>query len=313
MKFSDLKWLLLLNPPTSEQEQITQFLDRETARIDALIAEQQRLIELLEEKRQAVISHAVTKGLDPNAPMKDSGVEWLGEVPAHWSLEKLKWLLLRRNEKNYPAKTDFVLSLSIAQGLVPYSEKNAPGGNSTKGDLADYNIAQPGDIVINSMNVVMGAVGLSQHFGAISPVYYALMPRSQSCSTSYYYRLFQCKTFQKSLVPLGKGILVKRSESSDKLNTIRMKIPFEDLGQELLPVPPREEQARIVDHLNKEMTRIDNLVSQTKEGIQLLEERRTALISAAVTGKIDVRDWQPQDSVSEDEAPAVAASNAPSD
>ena len=101
---------------------------------------------------------------------KDSGVEWLGEIPSHWEVQSLKSILVNRNEKNEPVKTKHILSLSIANGVTPYSDENR-GGNKAKSDLTDYKLAYPGDIVLNSMNVVVGAVGLSKYFGAISPVY----------------------------------------------------------------------------------------------------------------------------------------------
>ena len=275
-------------PPSEEQSTITAALDRETAHIDALIAKKTRFIELLKEKRQALITHAVTKGLDPNVKMKDSGVEWIGEVPEQWGIKRLKWVLSRRIEKNDPIQTQDILSLTIAQGVVPLADKEGVGGNLPKDDLSAYDIARPGDLVINSMNVIVGAVGLSRYFGAISPVYYAMYPTLNTTSIDYYHYLFRSSQFQESLAVLGDGILVKKSESSGKLNTIRLKISYETLGDQLIPVPPPREQAALAATLDRATSRIDLLAKTTGRSISLLRERRSALITAAVTGKIDL-------------------------
>jgi len=277
-------------PPPAEQSAIVAALDRETARIDALIARKTRFIELLKEKRHALIIRAVTKGLDPKVKMKDSGVEWIGQVPQHWEIKRLKWMLSRRKEKNDPVQTRDILSLTIAQGLVPLAEKEGVGGNLPKDDLSAYDIARPGDLVINSMNVIVGAVGLSRYFGAISPVYYAMFPTLGATSIDYYHHLFRSSVFQESLSVLGDGILVKKSESSGKLNTIRLKISFETLGDQFIPVPPSNEQAAIASTLDREASRIDLLAKTTERSIALLKERRSALITAAVTGQIDLRE-----------------------
>ena len=276
-------------PPAAEQTVIAAAIDRETSRIDALIAKKTRFIELLQEKRQALITHAVTKGLDPNVKMKDSGVEWIGEAPEHWDIKRLKWILARRRQKNNPIQTKNILSLTIAQGLVPLAEKEGVGGNLPKEDLSAYDLAHPGDLVINSMNVIVGAVGLSRYFGAISPVYYAMYPISDGASIFYHHNLFLSTQFQESLAVLGDGILIKKSETSGKLNTIRLKISFETLGDQAIPVPPSYEQIAIADALNQETARIDALIAKVQQSIDLLKERRSAFITAAVTGHIDLR------------------------
>jgi len=275
-------------PPKQEQTTIANFLDRETAKIDTLIVKQERLIALLAEKRQALISHAVTKGLDPNVKMKDSGVEWIGMIPAHWDVKSLKALLQERKETNKPIKTTNILSLCMYRGVIPYAEKGN-SGNKAKEDLTAYKLAYPNDIVLNSMNVVAGSVGLSQYYGAVSPVYYMLRPRKHIDNVRYFNSIFQSESFQKSLIGLGNGILVKQSEITGKLNTIRMRIPMEKLNTVPLPYPSPEEQSQIVEFINQETKKIETLTEKAKQAIILLKERRTALISATVTGKIDVR------------------------
>lgn len=216
-----------------------------------------------------------------------SEVRWIVDAPELWHLEKLKWVLHRRKEKNRPVKTDNILSLSIAQGLVPHSEKEGTGGNKPKEDLTAYDIARPGDLVINSMNVIVGAVGLSQYFGVISPVYYAMYAADHKFNIEFYHYVFQSKEFQDSLAVLGNGIMVKKSDTSGKLNTIRMKISFETLGDQLLPIPSAAAQAEIVDFLDHETARIDALIEKKTRFIELLKEKRQALITQAVTKGLD--------------------------
>jgi len=291
---SELIALVIATPSPTEQTSIATFLDRETAHIDSLVEKKTRFIELLKEKRQALITDAVTGKFDvstgkPYLKYKPSGVEWLGDVPEGWVLLALKRILQDRKKKNSPVKTDNILSLSIAQGVVPYAEKTGVGGNKPKEDLTAYNIAYPNDLVLNSMNVIVGAVGLCKYFGAISPVYYALFPRNENILIDYYAAIFDSPRFQESLSNLGNGIMVKKSEASGKLNTIRMKISMETLGLQILPVPPHKEQFSIATFLDRETARIDSLIEKTKQSIELLKESRSALITAAVTGKIDVR------------------------
>lgn len=271
----------------SRQASIACFLDRETGQIDGLIEIKTRFIALLKEKRVAVITHAVTKGIDPNAPLKDSGEAWIGQIPEHWEVKPLRAFFNFRNEKNDPVKTENILSLSIAQGVTLYNEEGR-GGNKSKEDLTAYKIAHEGDIVLNSMNVIVGAVGRSKYFGAISPVYYALFPKNDDVYVPFFEKIFMNSGFQKGLLRFGKGILMKIS-GTGQMNTIRMKISQDDLKVVRFPVPPHDEQVEIARQIEYEVSRIDNLIALTERSIELLREKRAALITAAVTGKIDVR------------------------
>ena len=127
--------------------------------------------------------------------MKDSGIEWIGEIPKEWATKRLKAVLCERTEINNPIKTDFILSLTNDRGVIPYNEKGDVG-NKSKDDLTGYKLAYPNDIVLNSMNVIIGSVALSSYFGCVSPVYYMLYPRSSNDSTKYYNYLFQTKEWQ---------------------------------------------------------------------------------------------------------------------
>lgn len=287
MDYADMKHLAVTVPELNKQKQIVDFLDQKCGQIDSLIEQKQQLIGRLKEKRQSLITQAVTKGLDPNVEMKDSGVPWIGSLPIHWNLLPVKAVLAERKEKNLPIKTTNVLSLSMEKGVFPYSEKTG-GGNKAKEDLSAYRIARPGDIVVNSMNVIAGSVGLSNYFGAISPVYYPLYVKDNDNQVSFFAAVFSGSGFQKSLLGLGNGILFKKSESSGKLNTIRLRIPMQKLNAVILPVPPVEEQKAIADFVDSRSIHFTSAEDKLKEQISALREYKSALIYNAVTGKIKI-------------------------
>ncbi|WP_107832077.1 restriction endonuclease subunit S [Neisseria subflava] len=212
---------------------------------------------------------------------KDSGVEWLGEIPSHWECLPIRSIFKFRNEKNDPIKTDNILSLSIANGVTEYSDENR-GGNKRKDDLSSYKLAYPNDIVLNSMNVIVGAVGVSKYFGAISPVYYALSLYNQRANLSYYENIFKNENFQRGLLRFGKGILIKFGENG-KMNTIRMKISQDDLKKLYFPIPPLDEQQKIAQFLDDKTAKIDQTVDLAEKQIALLKEHKQILIQNAVT------------------------------
>lgn len=212
---------------------------------------------------------------------KDSCVEWLGEIPSHWECLPIRSIFKFRNEKNDPIKTDNILSLSIANGVTEYSDENR-GGNKRKDDLSSYKLAYPNDIVLNSMNVIVGAVGVSKYFGAISPVYYALSLYNQRANLSYYESIFKNENFQRGLLRFGKGILIKFGENG-KMNTIRMKISQDDLKKLYFPIPPLDEQQKIAQFLDDKTAKIDQAVDLAEKQIALLKEHKQILIQNTVT------------------------------
>lgn len=223
----------------------------------------------------------MNRTVEATREMKDSGIEWIGKIPQEWELAPLKAILKERKEKNLPIKTTNILSLTIDKGVIPYSEKSG-GGNKAKEDLTAYKLAYPNDIVLNSMNVIAGAVGLSKYFGAISPVYYTLYTNEDINHISYFNNIFQTKDFQKSLMGLGNGIMIKES-GSGKLNTIRLRIPMEKLKGVMLPVPPIHEQQAIADYLDGQVEKIDRLISDQKVAIEKWKEYKQSLIIETVT------------------------------
>ena len=274
-------------PTAEEQLSIAAFLDHETAKIDALIEKQQRLIELLKEKRQAVISHAVTKGLDPNAPMKDSGVEWLGEVPAHWDLRPLKHLC-SFSGGGTPSKDN----------LSYWSEGNIPWVSPK--DMKSFWINDSQDKITqaavqgSSTNFVnAGALLIVVRSGilqrtipiAINTVPVTLNQDMKALSFIEEMNVEFAANFILGNIP---PLLLEWSKEGATVESIE----HEYLSSSVFPVPPYEEQLGINVTIRKRMESFDALEQQASTGISLLQERRTALISAAVTGKIDVRDWQ---------------------
>lgn len=269
--------LTVTTPPISEQNQIAAFLDHETAKIDRLIEKQEKLIELLKEKRQAVISHAVTKGLNPDAPMKDSGVEWLGEVPAHWNIKRFKHLFKIRKRIAGKAGLDV---LSITQKGIKKKDIVSGDGQLSM-DYSKYQLVFEGDFAMNHMDLLTGFVDVSKFNGVTSPDYRVFTLEYGESSKEYWLYLLQLCYMNKIFYPLGRGAA----------HIGRWRLPSEAFNEFKAPCPPKEEQQLIVIHVRKNVERIHQLLNKAEGIIAVMKERRTALISAAVTGKIDVRDW----------------------
>lgn len=285
-------------PPFPEQTQIARFLDHETARIDALIEEQQRLIELLKEKRQAVISHAVTKGLDPTVPMKDSGVEWLGEVPAHWVVSQLKFNTLEMQTGPFGSQLhaeDYIdggiplvnPAHMINGKIIP--EPQVSVDKATWERLKRHALS-PGEIIFARRGELgRCAIVTNEQSGWLCGTGSLKARLSSKLVAEYAYLLITSRGAVAELSLESKG------STMENLNT-------ETLGRIRLPLPPVSEQKAILEYVHDVAGQFEALVGAAETGIRLMAERRSALISAAVTGKIDVRNWQPPASV---QAPEV--------
>lgn len=199
--------------------------------------------------------------------MKDSGGEWIGKIPIDWEKKRLKAVLCERNVSNNPIKTDFILSLTNDRGVIPYTEKGE-SGNKSKDDLTGYKLAYPNDIVLNSMNVIIGSVGLSKYYGCVSPVYYMLYPRYENDCVRYYNYLFQTRELQSKLKGYGNGIM-----------EIRMRIPMSKLNTVELPIPPYNVQYYIADYLDEKCSEIDNIIEKKQLIIEKLGQYRLSVIS----------------------------------
>jgi type I restriction enzyme S subunit len=287
-RFSEFSPLELALPPVDEQHIIAAFLDYETARIDRLIAQQHRLIELLKEKRQAVISHAVTKGLNPDVPMKDSGVEWLGQVPEHWGASRVGWCCQVGNgctpsrdngdywsEGTYPwlnsgkVNDGYIVSAEqfvTAKALKECSLPKVPAGSIVMAITGEGKTR--GSVAITAINTT-----LSQHLAYITV--------TNTNVSAGFLRIWLESQYQRI-----------RFESEGWGST-KAAITCSDIKSYPLPEPPLDEQLKIVEYVGDKNHKFDLLIQRSELMITVLQERRTALISAAVTGKIDLRGWTP--------------------
>lgn len=267
-------------PPLAEQRQIAAFLDRETGKIDELVAGQRRLIELLKEKRQAVISHAVTRGLNPNAPTKPSGIQWLGNIPEHWEVKRLKYL----GEAQIGLTYDPGEVVDDTDGVLVLRSSNVQGGQISFDDnvyvrkqIPTRLQTQLGDILICSRNGSRALIGKNAVIGqnAVGLTFGAFMTIFRSPLNGFLFWAFNSQMFEL--------------QSGSFLTATINQLTIGNLNSFEILLPPSVEQSEIAKFLETETAKIDALTAEAERAIELLQERRTALISSAVTGKIDVR------------------------
>jgi len=278
-------------PSLDEQARIARFLDHETAKIDTLIAKQERLIELLQEKRQALISHAVTKGLNPDAPMKPSGVEWLGDVPAHWNITRLRRVAdgglingLFKTKDAYGQGTPLVNVFDVYQDDFQIHPDALERVSVTHGELDKYSVVA-GDLVFVRSSLKAEGIGVS------AIVLDVPEPTVFEC------HLVRLRPRRNLVVPVFLSKYLNSLPARHRLVAVAQTTTMTTVAQEGIAslevlLPPAIEQQQIVDHLDRGIGQIVAVVAKAQDSIALLREHRTALISAAVTGKIDVREVQ---------------------
>ncbi|MBU2805715.1 restriction endonuclease subunit S, partial [Acidithiobacillus ferridurans] len=275
-------------PPEEEQQAIASFLDAETSRMDTLITEYKTLIDLLKEKRQALISQAVTKGLNPDVPMKDSGVEWLGDVPEHWSVRRLRFIANLNPSKSECSNIgeDEEVSFLPMEAIGDDGSLNLEHVKPINEVNSGYTYFRNGDVTIakitpcfeNGKGAVMS--GLKGHIGFGTTELIVVRPEQNISISEYIHLIFVSAYFRK----LGESWMYGAGGQK--------RVPDEFVRNFKIRVPPIDEQRTIAAFLDTEIARIDALVQDAGNGINLLRERRMTLISDAVTGKIDVRDWK---------------------
>lgn len=284
MSRDDLMEFPVVVPPLAEQAAIAAFLDRETGKIDALVEAQTRLIELLKEKRQAVISHAVTKGLDPAAPMKNSGIEWLDQVPAHWEVKPIKAVASYNDdilteatppdhEIAYVEISDVQAGVGIA-GSTAYAFSDAPSRARRR--------VQCGDIIVSTVRTYLRAIA-------------AVTAPADNMIVSTGFAVIRPRAINSRFI--GYALLAEHTINEIIARSVGISYPAinaSDLVRIPVSVPPLAEQVAIATFLDRATAKIDALLNAAEEAIALLQERRAALIAAAVTGKIDVRRLAPQ-------------------
>lgn len=288
-------------PSSLEQQFIALFLDRETAKIDALIEKKERLIELLQEKRSALISHAVTKGLpaaaaaqaglDPTVPMKDSGVEWIGEIPAHWNVMALKYATAARKGavKTGPFGSQLLSSEMISGEIKVYNQRNVIDRDFKSGEnyvtkkrfaeLKEFSIF-PDDVLITTRGTISqcAVFPLDAEMGILHPCLIRVQPNPKSMIPEYLALVIQDNQIVKLQLLLMSNATTIDVIYSDSLKNVKLSLP------------PVREQEEILDYIQSVNKKISMLITKTKESITFFKEYRTALISAVVTGKIDVRE-----------------------
>lgn len=274
IKASKLHKLKLLKPPLQEQTRIAEFLDQKTTQINQAIAQKERLIGLLNERRQVMIHKALTRGLNPDVPMKDSGIDWIGEIPAHWEATKVK-NIFRLTIEPAPNNNDFeLLSVYTDIGVKPRKELEERGNKASTTD--GYWLVKKGDIIVNKLLAWMGAIGLSEYDGVTSPAYDILRPK-RPIAGEFYHALFRSPICSSELKRHSRGIM-----------DMRLRLYFDKFGDILVPYPPIAEQREITERLHQ----IDFEVNKGKgilgHQIQKLQELKSTLINSAVTGKIKV-------------------------
>lgn len=284
--------LPVISPPFAEQQAIASFLDRETAKIDTLIAKKEQLIQLLQEKRTALISHVVTKGLNPDVPMKDSGVEWLGEIPAHWEVRRNKTLFKLFNgyafKGEYFSKDEEDAPVLVTPGnFLPDGGLYFTGENTTyyTGNYpSDFGLKQGDQLVVMTdlsyKKLILGQCITVDREGLllnqrVAKIIVHKNTREKFCPCFLSYAL-NSKCVREQVISTARGATVFHS-SPDKI------------GECLITLPSLTEQKIIVKYLDQETAKINALIAKIHTGIEQLKEYRTALISSAVTGKIDIR------------------------
>jgi type I restriction enzyme, S subunit len=269
----------LLLPDKEIQTKIANFLDKKTSQIDKKIKILKEKTSSYEELKKSLINETVCRGLNEDVELKDSGVEWIGKIPMDWDVDRLKNIFNERIEKNLKedgeAVTKNILSVMKDIGVINHRDKGNVGNKMAK-DITGYKLVYPKDIVVNKMNVLIGSVGISKEFGALSVIYIILKTKEKNCPEFYDY-VFRSKYFQKYLRTISTGIL-----------EIREAVDTNLFRHQELPNPSKEEQIQIATYLDEKTGKIDAIITKLNNQVTTLTEFRKTLINDIVTGKIKV-------------------------
>lgn len=269
--WADIGNLQIYLPPLGIQKKIVVLIDSSTAAVDALLSAKRNLLNLLVEKRRALIARAITRGLNFDAPRRDSGIPWLGNIPAHWDISRVAWLFSERDERCQPHLPLLEVSIHGGVRLREFSDVRI---EQVAENLNSYKVAREGDISFNKMRMWQGAVGRTPCDGLVSPDYVVANP-TVPLNSEYYGLLFQTPALSAEAGKRSHGIVWDR-----------LRLYWEEFRDISVPVPSLNEQSQIVEHIMVETKKLDSLASATERTIALLRERRSALISAAVTGQL---------------------------
>lgn len=272
LTYKELKKYYILFPPEEEQRQIVAYLDYKSNKINERICQRERELQTLSELKQAEIAAVVTRGLDPNVPMKESGIEWLGKIPAHWEVRKIKNCLQERSEKGYPNEP--ILCATQSRGVIPQDMYDNRVVVVNK-DFDKLKLVKCGDFVI-SLRSFQGGIEYAYYQGIISAAYTILTPKDKR-NSEYFKHLFKSHDFIQLLQTCVTGIREGQN------------INYAMLAKHFIPIPPIEEQQKIVLYIKNRLYVIDEYISKLKAEINYLQEYKQRLISDVVTGKVDVR------------------------
>ena len=283
--------LPLTFPPPAEQSAIVRFLDHWNVRLEKAIRAKRRVIALLQEQKQAIIHRAVTRGLDDKVKLKDSGIPWLGEIPAHWEVKRAKYLFREIDERSKDGSEE-LLSVSHLTGVTPRSQKNITMFKAESYD--GHKLCRPGDLVVNTMWAWMGALGVSEYTGIISPAYAVYRPIKSSFLAGYIDSLLRTQPYIANIICRSTG-----------LRASRLRLYPEEFFRLPIILPPVEEQEAILSWVSAETAAFTTAITRYEREITLLREYRTRLTADVVTGKLDIRAAAAQLPDS-DQAPAEA-------
>jgi len=274
ISISNIKNLALPSPPLDEQTAIANFLDCKTAKIDQAVVIKEKQIQLLKERKQILIQTAVTKGFDPNVSLRDSGVEWIGEIPKHWATKRVKYLF---SQSNLLIKPNDGVVTSYRDGQVTLRSNRRIGGYTEAILEQGYQGIRKGQLVLNSMDAFEGAIGVSESDGKCTPEYVICDPNSKGILPDYFAYLLREMALAKYIQVICNAVRQRA-----------VRIRFNNLKARFLIVPPIEEQKAIVIHIQTQSTKIDQAIAIQEQMIEKLKEYKATLINSAVTGKIKV-------------------------
>lgn len=263
-------------PPLSEQQKIADYLDKVCGEADEMIALQEKMIEELKAYKQSIITETVTKGLNPNVPMKNSGIDWIGEIPEHWEVIKIGRVFRLRDERNYkPMEEVQLLSLYTGIGVFPHGEQEERGNKAIT--VKGYKVVHVNDIVVNIILAWMGAIGVSNYNGVTSPAYDIYIPNLETVIPHFYHYVFRTKGIAAECYKYGRGIMM-----------MRWRTYSSEFKQIYIPFPPLSEQRQIASYLDSKCSEIDSLIAIKQQKITELKEYKKSVIYEYVTGKKEV-------------------------
>lgn len=265
-------------PTLIEQGKIADFLDEKCAEVDALHTDIEKQIETLEEYKKSIITEAVTKGLDPDVEMEDSGIEWIGMIPKDWSTIRIGHVFSLRNERNsLPEDQVQLLSLYTGIGVFPQGEHVTASGNHAQ-TVDGYKIVHKNDIVVNIILAWMGAIGVSDYDGVTSPAYDIYIPDLSKVVPHYFHYVFRTAGIAGECYKYGRGIMM-----------MRWRTYSQEFKQIFVPFPSLEKQQEIAEYLDKKCAEIDGAIEEKKQQLETLEQYKKSLIYEYVTGKKEVK------------------------